>query len=134
MDDFDRIIIEARRIGLSITELNEMSPKEFKAANKGYQLHLSDQRQQILYGHRIPQMTVSGAEANQDSLDEAFQKLSDRDKAQMEKLIDGDKPKEERLTVGNQKFIEAMQRIGKGWHKWVMQLLKNGGSGSLLTK
>lgn len=59
-------------------------------------------------------MTVSGVEANQDVLDEAFQKLSDRDKAQMEELIDGGKPKEERLTVGNQKFIEAMQRIGKG--------------------
>ena len=114
MDDYDRIIIEARRIGLSLTELDELTPKEFKAANKGYQLHLADQRQQILYGHAVPQLTVPSGEANEDALSEAFQKLSDRDKEQMDKLVNAGQSKPRQLSAGSRRFIEAMERIEKG--------------------
>lgn len=114
MDDVDRILVQARRIGLSLTELEELTPKDFKAFNKGYQLSLADQRQQILYGHAVPQLTVSSIEANQDALSEAFQKLSDRDKEQMERMLNDGNADQSKLTAGNRLFIEAMKRIGKG--------------------
>lgn len=91
-----------------------MTPKEFKAANKGYQLHLADQRQQTLYGHAIPQLTVPANAVDNDKMSEAFQRLSDRDKAEMDKLIGEDQPKEKQLTTGNRYFIEAMKRMEKG--------------------
>lgn len=97
-----------------MSELEELTPKDFQAFNKGYQLSLADQRQQILYGHAVPQVMVSGSEVDQDTLSDAFQKLSDRDKEQMERMLNDGKADPKKLTTGNRLFIEAMKRIGKG--------------------
>src|SRR5699024_3497533 len=84
--DDSRIIIEARRIGLTPAELDELTPKEFKAVQRGYQLQLVDQRQQILFSKQTPQVSyMSGIEQN--DLQKLFQDLYKRNTEESKRLV-----------------------------------------------
>src|SRR5699024_4409114 len=79
VDDVARIIAEARRIGLTPTELKELTPKEFKAVQRGYQLHLVDQRDLTLFAKTVPQQTVPIEP--QQSIADLIKQLQERNQA-----------------------------------------------------
>ena len=103
--DDSRIIIEARRIGLTPAELDELTPKEFKAVQRGYQLQLADQRQQILFSKQTPQVSyMSGIEQN--DLQKLFQDLYKRNIEESKRLAGTN----EKPTV-NKKLLRSKQQL-----------------------
>ena len=103
-----RIIAEARRIGLTPTELKELTPKEFKAVQRGYQLHLVDQRDLTLFAKTVPQQTVPIEP--QQSIADLIKQLQERNQAIGKGIAEGrdEQPQVPKKTIASQLLMEML--------------------------
>lgn len=108
VDDPSRIIAEARRIGLTPTELKELTPKEFKAVQRGYQLHLVDQRDLTLFAKTVPQQTVPIEP--QQSIADLIKQLQERNQAIGKGIAEGrdEQPQVPKKTIASQLLMEML--------------------------
>lgn len=108
VDDPTRIIAEARRIGLTPVELKELTPKEFKAVQRGYQLHLVDQRDLTLFAKTVPQQTVPFEP--QQSIADLIKQLQERNQAIGKDIAEGrdEQPQVPKKTIASQLLMEML--------------------------
>lgn len=85
-----------------------MSPKEFKAVQRGYQLQLADQRHETITARQIPQRTASPDAVNNAVLDQLYETLTQRNDELIDKLNKADQPA--KLSNKQQLFIQLLQQ------------------------
>lgn len=80
-----------------------MTPEEFKAVQRGYQLQLADQRDQILFGKQIPGMNAD----QPDQLEQLIRQLVNRND-DYRKEIQGEHRKGAKQLMTRRKLIQSL--------------------------